>query len=117
MERAKQLTVLIKTLDLFWGGLEWGELLQLLQTRLLKEVTQQLSYLVPLSSEDGGYTAGIHRYLPNGWVSRKASSNGQWLRAGTADRPGHRGCVCIHVCVNIRMIRGGRVQVRQVFLG
>lgn len=54
-----------------WRG---GVAAAVVRTRLLKEVTQQLSYLVPLGAvKTGGYTVGIHRYLPNGWVSRKAS--------------------------------------------
>ena len=38
-----------------------------IRTHLLKEVMQQLSYLVPLGAvKVGGYTVGIHRYLSNG---------------------------------------------------
>ena len=101
-----------------WRG---GVAAAVVRTHLLKEAMQQLSYLVPLGAvKTGGYTVGIHRYLPNGWDSRKASLpmvNGS--EQGTADPSGHRVCVCIHVCMNIRVCicAGGRVQVRQVFLG
>lgn len=65
VERAKQLSSLIKPLIFF--GVAWrGVAAAVVRTRLLKEVTQQLSYLVPLGAvKTGGYTQRIHRYLPN----------------------------------------------------
>lgn len=54
--RAKQLSSLIKTLDLFWGGHSCCE------KHLLKEAMEQLSSSVPLGAVKlGGRTAGSHK--------------------------------------------------------
>lgn len=100
MERAKQLSSLIKTLDLFWGGLERGSCCSCCKDTLAEggNATAEL-FGAPGSSEDGRVHSRNSQIFTE-WVglTQGFSSNGQWLRAGDCG-PFRASSMCMYTCV------------------
>lgn len=121
MGRAKQLSSLIKTLDLFLGWPGRGSCHSCCKKHLPKEVMEQLSFGAPRSSEAwGAHSRNSQVFIE--WVGRRQAS--VWMHSGSEhgaiNYSGQQVCTCVYeTCVHtcgeegpsdLHPVQGGRSQ-------
>ena len=100
MERAKQLSSLIKTLDLFWGGLERGSCCSCCKDTVAEGGNTTAELFGAPGNSENGRVHSMNSQIFTEWVglTQGFCSDGQWLRAGDYGLS-RASSMCMYTCV------------------